>query len=835
MVFIWLRRIVWFFLFVVSLCATAGCFYYYHVQKTLPDVALLKVDSYETPLQIYSKDNLLIGEFGTQRRIPIGIDEIPGRLKDAFLATEDNRFYEHFGIDPIGIFRAIKASFSKGAKRQGASTITQQVARNFFLSREKTYTRKIKEIFISFKIEQTLTKDEILSLYLNKIALGHHAYGVAAAAFVYFGKTVDELTLGECAMLAGLPKAPSDYNPISHPDRARQRRHTVLSQMLRFRKITREQFEEADNEPIEAYYHAPKIEANAGYVAESIRQTLENEFGDSIYTDGYKVYATVDSTVQEKANQALYNGLTDYDMRHGYRKPENIAEKNISIENRGDWLKELGRHNLYDYIHPALVTSVNSDNSVNFTLYNDEDGRIKWENVKWASSYRNERKDAKLPAERILMPGDIIFVHKKEDGEYGLRQVPQVQGAIVSVNAQTGAILAMAGGYSYKQSSFNRVELSRRQAGSNIKPFLYSAALTRGFNLGSYMLDDKFSIWNPWSKTTWSPKNSPNVYEGFIPLREALAKSKNVVSVRLLQRVGIGNFIKHLKKFGINVTNKFYQNLSLALGAYEITPLELVTAYSTFANGGYKIEPYLIDRIVRRDNEQLVFEADPPIACPDCADAVENKIDPVIIPEEAKYLEENNYAEQVITHGNAFLISDTLHTAIFGGRGPEGWFNGTGARARAMNRPDISGKTGTTNESRDTWFSGFNYNIATTVWVGYDNFAKSLGRGESGARTALPIWIEIMSYLLKGQPEATLPKPEYIVTNGIFGYPEYMIKTGDGDGIYIGNESYSNESYPVEEPDASYPEPGLTPGLTPAVPQNGGMPKPPPSTIEDLY
>ena len=817
MIFIWLRRIIWFFLFIISLCMAAGCFYYYHVKSTLPDVSQLKEVSYETPLQIYSADNLLIGEFGTDRRIPLEFEQIPQQVKDAFIAIEDRNFYNHIGIDPKGILRAVKVLFEKRTMSQGASTITQQVARNFFLSPEKNITRKLKEIFISIHMEQELTKDEILTLYLNKIPFSHHANGIAAAAYIYFGKTVDELTLGETAILAGMPKAPSSNNPISHPDKARERRHTVLESMLITGKITKEQFEEADKEPINSYYHAPKIEANAGYVAESIRQTLEATYGDAIYSEGFKVYATVDSRVQEKANQAIYDGLTDYDMRHGYRKPENIEELNIDIKDTDAWKAELKKRQLYDYITPALVLTLQADNSANIVFADDTKSSITWNNIKWASNYDNHKKNTHHPIEKILKPGDIVYVHKKENGEYGLRQVPQVQGALVSVNAQTGAILSMVGGYSYKKSSFNRVELSKRQAGSNIKPFLYSAALAKGFTLGTYVADEKFSIWNKWSNQTWSPKNSPNVYEGPIPLRVALAKSKNVVSVRILNQIGVSNFVKHLKKFGIDVNQKYYQNLSLALGAYEITPLELVTAYSTFANGGYKIEPYLIDKIVVGSNEQVIYEANPAIACPDCEDAVTNTIVPEVIEEQAKYLEDNNYAEQVITHGNAFLISDTLKSVIHGGYGPNGPFNGTGTRARAMNRPDIAGKTGTTNDSRDAWFSGFNANIATTVWVGNDNFSKTLGRGESGAKTALPIWIEFMSYLLKDQPVASVEKPDYVVKNSIYGYPEYMISntndinfgstSSDEPQTYIQQDQYGSDiqSVPVTQPQNTQP------------------------------
>ncbi|MGN1394602.1 MAG: penicillin-binding protein 1A [Succinivibrionaceae bacterium] len=779
MLFIWLRRFIWFCLLIISLITAALCFYYYHVQSTLPNVEQLKHVNFETPLKIYTIDQKLIGEYGEHRRIPLKIEQIPQNLKNAFLAIEDSRFYEHYGIDPIGIMRAAYVSILNGRKTQGASTITQQVARNFFLSNEKTYTRKIKEIFLSWKIEQSLTKDEILELYLNKIALGHHSFGVAAAAYVYFGKNINELTLGEIAIIAGLPKAPSNLNPISHPQRAKERRHLVLKRMLELGMISKEDFTEADNEPIVAKYHAAEIEVNAPYVAESIRQKLENTYGKSIYTEGYKAYATISSTNQEAANLAVFNGLTEYDQRHGYRKPFNVIKNyHTDINNEKSIKNALKTATTYEFIKPAIVISTNNDNSANIYVKNQGYGKISWSSMKWARAFKTDSYTGPIPQKvgDVLNIGDLIYVTSgNNENEYKLSQVPQVQGALISLDSHTGAILAMVGGYSFKQSSFNRVEQAKRQAGSNLKPFLYSAGLANGYSLATLMLDDRISIWNPWSKTNWSPKNSPNRYEGIIPLRMALAKSKNVVSVRLLRSVGLENFVTHLQKFGFEVS-RFQKNESLALGAYEVTPLELATAYSAFANGGYKIEPYIIDKVTIGEQNTVIYRANPMEACRNCKDAVKNQIEPEQIPEVAQKLIAENYAEQIISHSNSFLISSALSSVIFGGTYTEGKYWGTGGKAQALKRHDIAGKTGTTNESRDAWFSGFNANVVTTVWVGFDNFARTLGRMESGGKASLPIWIDYMKTALKDMPNSPVLPDSSIIKSNVAGYPEYFVK-----------------------------------------------------------
>ncbi len=785
MIYSWLRRIAWFVLLIVNLGGAAGCLYYYQTQSSLSDVSTLNDVTFETPLKIYSADNKLIAEYGEHRRIPLKIEQIPEKMRNAFLAIEDSRFYEHFGIDPVGIVRAALVSFKTGRPTQGASTITQQVARNFFLSREKTITRKIKEIFLSWKIEQSLTKDQILELYLNKIALGHHSYGVGAAAFVYFGKTVDQLTLGEIAIIAGLPKAPSTFNPISSPTRAKERRHLVLKRMLDLGYITKEEYQQADNEPVISKYHTTKLELNAPYVAESIRVKLEQTYGKRIYTEGFKAYATINSKNQTSANRALYDGIMDYDMRHGYYKPANVIEQNVDPHNLEAVLAFLSKKTAFEYIAPAVVTALDkSTESAKAVLKTGEEIVIPWKHIKWARAYKNESHQGASPkhVSDVLTVGDLVYVEKiepkdeKSTVEYALRQIPHVQSALISLNAKDGSILAMVGGFSFKQSSFNRVEQANRQGGSNLKPFLYSSALASGYSLATLMLDDRISIWNPGSKKYWSPKNSPNKYECTMPLRQALAKSKNVVSVRLIRAIGLSNFIKHFEKFGFKVS-KYQRNETLSLGAYEVTPLKLATAYATFANGGFKIEPYLISKIIKGDkeHEEVFFEYTPAIACRDCPDAVVNNVEPLPIENVAMANEQHGIAPQILTHGNAFLIANTLRSAIEGGVGQNGRYYGTGGRANALNRTDIAGKTGTTNQSRDAWFSGFNANIVTTVWVGFDNFTP-LGSMESGGKAALPIWINYMRDALKDQPLAPIVHDDTIYQSKQAGYSEYFMK-----------------------------------------------------------
>ncbi|MCW8832052.1 MAG: transglycosylase domain-containing protein, partial [Colwellia sp.] len=563
-------------------------------------------------MQIYSKDGQLISQFGEKKRLPLTFDEIPQQLIEALLATEDDRFYFHFGVDPIGMARAVFGQIL-GQNKGGASTITMQVARNFFLTREQTYIRKIREIFLSFHIESLLTKDEILALYINKIPLGHRAFGFGAAAQVYYGKEISELNLAQIAVLAGLPKAPSTYNPISRPERAKLRRTTVLQRMLVSGYITEQEYQAAKNAPITGKRHGAKIELDAPYVAEMAHQEMIDMYGKEIaYTGGFKVFTTVTSKLQNAAHNAVTNNLLRYDQRHGYRG----AELNLRPEQNSDLAVDesdlaneilpltateiahaLASVNYYQMLEPAVVTQVN-ERSVNITLRENIPAEIPWAGLAWARAYINDRKQGPAPklATEILKIGDVILVSQEENGDYRLSQLPLASAAMVSISPDDGAIKAAIGGFSFKQSQFNRVTQAKRQVGSNIKPFIYSAALEHGYTLASLVNDAPINQWDRSSGQVWRPKNSPPTYVGPIRVRLALAQSKNVIAVRLLKSIGLDAAVDYLSNFGF-APDELPHNESLALGSASLTPLEVVTGFATFANGGFLVEPYLIERI----------------------------------------------------------------------------------------------------------------------------------------------------------------------------------------------------------------------------------------------
>ena len=757
MLFKFVRTVFWSGLFTLALCGGAVAGMYYHALGELPDVDELKHVSFETPMQVYSRDGKLIGEFGEHKRIPVKLEDIPLKLRQAFLAIEDTRFYEHSGIDPIGILRASLVALTNAQATQGASTITQQVARNFFLTRERTIQRKLKEIFISWRIEQVLTKDEILELYLNKIALGHRSYGVAAAAQTYYGKELADLTLAEMATIAGLPKAPSTLNPISHPERAQARRHLVLGRMLDLGFITKEEYETADAAPAKTYYHSTPLDLNAPYVAEEARKFALEQYGENAYVDGIKVYTTIDSKLQDYANYAVFKGVTDYDTRHGYRgAAANIyalPNFSVSVDNIKDLLLD---YDDYQYIHPALVQALN-DETRTITVFK-QDGReydLPWESIAWARAFKGDRNQGPAPQKPsdIVKPGDIIYTYIDEEGKEILTQWPEVGAALISLYPYDGGIAAMVGGYDFALSKLNRALQAKRQTGSNFKPFLYSAAVAKGIAVNSPFWDMPLKTWDPGSQTWWQPTNSPNRFDGIMTLREGLAKSKNVVTIRLMRQVGVPAFVEHLKKFGIEVP-AHQQSEAMALGSVELTPLQTVTGYCIFLNGGYRLTPYLIDRIYKDD--ELLYQATPQIADPKAPDLVENAI---ALTYKEGMQPAPNAAPQVLSHGHAFIMSDMLSTVIYGGQGIQGRYWGTGSRAAAYTgRTDLHGKTGTTNDVHDAWFTGFNANLIATAWVGFDNerdlgYSRTKG-SEGGAYTALPIFTE---YFKRAQPTDSVP------------------------------------------------------------------------------
>lgn len=782
---------------------------YFYLKDDLPDVTTLLDVRLQTPMQVFTADGELISQFGEKRRIPLKLEEMPPLLVQAFLAVEDTRFYEHPGIDIIGIFRAMTVVASSGDFSQGASTITQQLARNFFLSREKKIVRKIKEIFLAIHIEQLLTKDQILELYLNKIELGQRSFGVGAAAQVYFGKTVHDLTVDEIAIIAGLPKAPSTLNPVRSASNARARRNVVLGRMLDIGVIDKAAYQQAIEAPVTSRLHGAQITASAPYIAEMVRQEVVNQFGEeTAYSAGLKVYTTINSKQQAAAKRALQQNLYDYDERHGYRGPVaqlwqsqlNEAEDAEPLFNetaplsREDILAYLDTQSSLEDLRPAVVTAVQAQ-SATLLMAGGQEITLNWEGLKWARRFINDERQGTAPkaAFAILAPGMHVLI-RKQDGDWRLSQIPEASSAIVAIDPHNGALRSLVGGYSFSQSQFNRVTQAKRQVGSNIKPFVYSAALENGYTLASIMNDAPIHQWDDNAGIAWRPKNSPAVYDGPIRIREALAKSKNVVSIRLLRGVGIDNTIQHLQRFGFAASD-LPRNETLALGSASLTPLELVTGYATFANGGFLVTPYVIEKVVD-DEQNVLYQHNPATVCQDCTPPEQTTAEPVKEDAEAqlgqlfnelaqdKTASENSIslaqteprqAERVISQQNSFLIADALKSSVWGGGSWQhgtGW-NGTAWRLQKLKRRDLSAKTGTTNDSKDTWFSGFTPDLAVTVWVGFDDANRSLGRAqwhanmgqqqsagaESGARTALPAWLDYMQTALESIPEQPVPPP----------------------------------------------------------------------------
>ncbi len=740
-----------------SLLGTASLYISYLVIKPdLPDVSTLKDIKLSVPLRIYTADDKLIGEFGKKRRAPLNYEQIPTQIINAFLAAEDERFFTHPGVDYQGILRAVWQLIRTGEKGSGGSTITMQVARNFFLSKEKTYIRKLKEIFLSLKIEQEFTKNEIIELYLNRIFLGNRAYGIGAAAQVYYGKPVELLTLEQIAMIAGLPKAPSANNPISNPVRAKGRRSYVLRRMLKLDFITQEEFDYAVTQPISAKLHGQATEAESPYIAEMVRNESLNLFGEQAYTDGYKVYTTINSNLQASAQSALKNALINYDMRHGYKGPENHIEKfeNMDIEELGSIVADYG--SVGDLI-PALVIEVD-EVSAQIFLSDGTKAKIELDQLKWARKFisDNARGPQIKKATDVLTKGDLIRVRKqtitKEDIEteaYTLSQVPEVSGAFVAMNPNNGAIIALVGGFDYYTSKFNRVTQARRQPGSGIKPFIYSAALSQGYTTASLINDAPVVFEDSALENTWRPENYSGHFYGPTRLRDALTFSRNLVSIRLLRSIGTRTGIQHLQKFGFN-KDQLPNDLSLALGSANVTPLQMVSSYSVIANGGYKVEPLFIDHI--EDSEgNIVFSSPPLTVCRTCENQKDNTED-----RETTNLTSlaTNIAPRVIDERNIYLLTSMMRDVVK---------RGTARKALVLKRSDLAGKTGTTNDQRDAWFNGFNQDIVATAWVGFDKI-RSLGNRETGGKAALPIWIDFMRDALKGKPETPLKQPAGIVT-----------------------------------------------------------------------
>ena len=786
----------------------AGGVLYFHLKSSLPSVESLKTVELQQPMQIYTADGKLIGEVGEQRRIPVKLENVPQRLQDAFLATEDSRFYDHHGLDPIGIARAIYVAVSNGGASQGASTITQQLARNFFLTPEKKLIRKVREAVLAVEIENTLSKQEILELYLNKIFLGYRSYGVAAAAQTYFGKNLDELTLSEMAVIAGLPKAPSTMNPLYSPKRAEERRNVVLGRMLDENKITKAEYDAAIKEPIVASYHGAKFEFRADYVTEMVRQEMVKRFGEEdAYTKGYKVFTTVLSKDQAEAQKAVRNNLIDYDMRHGWRGGAPLWKKGEAVWDNERIVAFLKKLPDSEPFIPAAVTALGK-NGAELLLANNETMTLSSNAMRWAG---------KSP----VKVGEQIWIRKRDNGEWVLGQIPAANSALVSLNSDNGAIEAMVGGFSYEQSKFNRATQSLVQVGSSIKPFIYAAALEKGLTLSSVLQDSPISIQKP-GQPLWQPKNSPDRYDGPMRLRVGLGQSKNMIAIRALQTAGVDFTAEFLQRFGFK-RDQYFASEALALGAASFTPLEMARAYAVFDNGGFLIEPYLIEKIQDNTGKDL-FIANPKIACITCNDIpviygeTKDKIDgfkdvaEVANPDNLKSAKGNSntdtdegegdqqpenvpdlpelqtsalndgsvdlmadakdgaakqeYAPRVISGELAFLIRSALNTAIYGEQGL-GWKGTSWRIAQSIKRSDIGGKTGTTNSAKVAWYAGFGANLVTTTYVGFDDNKRVLGKGEAGAKTAMPAWVAYMKAALSDVPERQLELPPNIMEKTI--------------------------------------------------------------------
>ena len=754
---------------------------YVFVQPSLPSVEAMRQIELQVPLRVYSRDGKLIAQIGEQRRIPVTYDEVPEMVRQAFIAAEDDQFFQHSGFDYPGIARSLLVNVVPGRRLQGASTITQQTARNLFLTQDRTWRRKVQEMFLTYRIEREFSKQEILGLYLNVISFGKRTYGVAAAADYYFGKDLGELSLAEAATLARVPQAPSRYNPISNPEAAAERRRYVLRRMREIGYIDEATEQRAIAEKVRAREHAQSFDVEAPYLAEMARLELVKRLGAAAQNEGFKIYTTIDPRMQSAANRAVRAGLIDYDRRHGWRGGvERVTLQGTDAE---DTLEDLlvGRPSS-DPLLPAVVVQV-GPKAARVYVRGKGYANIEWEGLSWARrKIGSGTGAAPKAASEIVARGDLVYVTltaTKATGKEGatdaappslnarLAQMPEAASALVALKPDDGAILALVGGFDYfdaKSGKFNRATQAQRQPGSGFKPFLYSAALENGFTAASLILDAPFVIDDSSMEEAWRPENSSGEFYGPTRLREALVKSRNLVSIRLLQAIGMSPAMAWAERFGFERA-RLPRNLTLALGTNSATPLQVATAYAVFANGGYRVQPWFIDRIEDPKGE-IVFQAAPRRAGCD-AEANAAGATGCNLPDALR-------APRAISAANAWLMTDFMREAVV---------RGTGVRARALGRSDIAGKTGTTNESRDTWFNGYSRSVVATVWVGFDQ-AQPLGEGEEGSRTAVPIWTDFMRDALAGVPQRGWPMPEGLVQARVSLGTGGLASVDDPDGIF---------------------------------------------------
>jgi penicillin-binding protein 1A len=803
-----------------SMLLIAAVLYIYAVMvPELPSIEHLEDTQYQVPLRIYDRNEILLAEFGEHRRIPVAFDKIPRHLIDAVVSVEDDQFWNHSGVDFYALMAAVYEVATTGRKTRGGSTITMQVARNFFLSPEQTYARKFNEILLALKIETELNKEKIIELYLNKIFLGHRAYGISAASQVYYDKKLGDLTLAQSAMIAGLPKAPSKYNPISNPERALIRRNYILGRMRILKYIEEEEFDQALSEPITAELHRTRTIAEAQYVSEQVRAKLFEQYGEEVYKAGLRVYTSIDGELQAVANQAVRKNLLDYNRRHGYRGV--IGKIDLSEINEDPFDEDLITDQRVGGLRKGVVISVNeavaveddsseaSTASATLLISDYEQIDLLFEGgIDWAAKFIDVDNKGARPEfiADVLTVGDVVWLEHR-DGQWLLADVPRIEGALVSIDPSDGGIRAMVGGFDYFKNKFNRATQARRQPGSNFKPFIYSAALEKGFTAATIINDAPVVFDDDSLEATWRPENYSGKFYGPTRMREALVKSRNLVSIRILQAIGLRYATNYVQRFGFERDQMPY-DLSLALGSASFSPLQMARAYAVFSNGGYLIEPYIINRVESGSGE-VIFQNRPQTVCQDCetenldelaaaeAAAVaqqeagqqtesvttaqqeaEQQAEVVALGEEEQLeaIELNvldddtanvgeatglaeaeavpQYAPRVISAQNAFIMRSMMREVVQ---------RGTAVRAKALGRKDIAGKTGTTNDQIDAWFSGYNDQVVTTSWVGYDN-QRSMGNRETGGRAALPMWIEFMRKALEGRPENLQEQPEGLVT-----------------------------------------------------------------------
>jgi penicillin-binding protein 1A len=736
------------------------------VSPSLPDLSVLTDYQPKVPLRIYSVEGQLIGEFGEERRAVVKIDAVPKGMREAILAAEDERFYQHGGVDYLGVVRAALSNFVSGGARQGASTITMQVARNFFLSKEKTLTRKFTEMLLAFKIEHSLSKDQILELYVNQIYLGQRAYGFAAAAQIYFGKPLDQITLAEMAMLAGLPKAPSSFNPVVNPKRARLRQQYVLRRMRELNFITDEQWQAADKQVLAVKKYVNEYSVKADHFAEMVRQVMFDRFKEEAYTSGFRVHTTLSIAHQEAAHAAVRKGVIDYDRRRGYRGAEGYAELGPGPTEE-DFEDALQDENESDDIYPALVLEISS-RAIKVYRKGGETFEISGEGLKFAQKMIGD----KAPANQRLRRGAIIRVQKDEKGQWQISQLPQVEAALVSVDPADGAVRALVGGFDFNRNKYNHVTQALRQPGSSFKPFIYSAALEKGYTPATIINDAPLTFdASQTGSEPWEPKNFDGKFEGPMRLRTALVKSKNLVSVRILQSITPQYAQDYITRFGFEA--KYHPPyLTMALGAGNVTPMQMVGGYAVLANGGFRVNPYFVSRIEDAKGN-IVAQARPERA--------------------------GEGAERAIDARNAFIMSNILQDVVRAG---------TATRALQLGRGDLGGKTGTTNEFVDAWFCGFGTGLVAVAWIGFDN-PHTLGHNETGAQAALPMWIAYMGRAMKGVEEVPRTMPEGVVQVRI--NPETGLRDADGRGIA---EYFYQEFLPSEHDSES--SPAAAPAAKPA-------------------